>query len=156
VIALLAIAWAAPDRAAPVHFERVDILSEDPGTWLVDDAPRVALSPRLTALRWLEQVKVSAAIPRASLVIGVSASSQSLSLRRPLSHRVPLYGSVGLTTALGLPRGGLLGAEYWRGPVRIGVGLHAHAGATWARPVWDSWRILPGVGIGLGRSPSPF
>ncbi|MEZ4322964.1 MAG: hypothetical protein R3F61_36195 [Myxococcota bacterium] len=156
VLGLLGVALAAPDRAAAVHFERVDLVSEDPGRWLVDEVPRTLVSPRGTALRWVEQVKVAFAVPRASLVVGASVTSQSVAVRRPLTHRAPVYGQVGVTTALGLPRGVLVGLEAWRGPVRLGIGVHAHANATWARPVYDTWRVLPGVGIGIGRSPSPF
>jgi hypothetical protein len=156
VIALLGLALAAPDRDAFAHLERVDLVSEDPGRWLVDDMPRLAVAPRASLLRWVEQVKLSVAVPRASLVVGASLSSQSISIRRPLTHRAPVFGQVGVTTALGLPRGALVGAEIWRGPVRLGAALQVHAAATWARPVWDSWRVLPGIGIGIGRAPSPF
>lgn len=156
MIALLSLALASPDRDALAHLERIDLVSEDPGSWLVDEVPRVGVAPRATAMRWLEQVKVSGAIPRASLVIGASLASQSVAVRRPLTHRAPVYGQVGVTSALGLPRGVLAGAEVWRGPVRLGLGLHLVSRATWDRPVWDSWRVLPGVGIGIGRSPSPF
>lgn len=143
-----------PDRPPPrVYLERVDLVSEDPGLWLIDEAPRSGISPRVTALRWLEQVRFGVAIPEASLVVGLSVESQSVMVRRPLLKRAPVYAQVGVGSALGLPRGGLVGIEAWTGPVRFGLGVHAMSDARWARPRWDRWRVVPGVGIGLGRSP---
>ena len=133
--------------------ERVDLFSEEGASWWVDELPRAGASPRAAAIRWLEQIRFVAAVPRASVVLGASLSSQSIAVRRPISRQTPLYLQAGVTTSLGLPRGALVGAEWWHGALRVGVGVHTSSGATWARPVWDGWRVLPAVGIGFGRSP---
>ena len=154
MITLVFATWAA--SPAPVVFDRIDLLSEDPGRWLLDEAPRTAALPGPTGVRWARQVKLSVSIPRASLVLGASLSSQSVSVRRPLTRRAPIYAHGGVTLALGLPRGALVGVEAWRGPVRFGLGLNVLSSATWARPVYDSWGLVPGIGVGIGKAPAPF
>jgi hypothetical protein len=149
----LAASAEAGERRPLLITERVDLFAEDGASWWVDELPRAGASPRAAAIRWLEQVRFVAAVPRASVVLGASLSSQSIVVRRPVSRDTPLYLQGGVTTALGLPRGALVGAEWWHGAMRIGVGVHAYSGATWRRPVYDGWRVLPAVGIGVGRSP---
>ncbi len=146
-------AQAAENRPL-ILAERIDLFAEDGGSWWFDELPRAGASPRAAAIRWLEQVRFVAAVPRVSVVLGASLSSQSIAVRRPISRQTPLYVSAGMTTSLGLPRGALVGAEWWHGSLRVGLGVHAYSGATWSRPVWDGWRVLPAVGIGLGRSPA--
>lgn len=155
MIALASLAWATvPDREpAKIRLERIDLISEDPGTWLIDEIPRSTVAPRSAALRWMEQIRFGVVIPDASLVVGVSVASQSIAFRRPLLKRAPVYAQAGISTSLGLPRGGLVGVEAWTGPVRFGLGVHAMSQARWARPRWDQWRVVPGVGIGFGQSP---
>lgn len=144
----------APSSAAPfVRTERIDLLSEDPGTFLFDDLPRAAYTPRSTVLRYLEQVRFVATVPRYSLVFGASVAAQSVSYRFRVHPSAPIYGSAGVSTKLFLPRGVLLGAETWAGPIRLGLGLHVHSDATWSRPDYTRWHAQPGVGIGLGRQP---
>jgi len=154
VIAVIFAAWAG--SPAPVVFDRIDLISEDPGRWLLDEAPRMTALPGATGVRWARQIKLSVAIPRASLVLGASLTSQSVSIRRPLTRRAPIYAHGGPTLALGLPRGALVGVEAWRGPVRFGLGLNVLSSATWARPVYDSWAVVPGIGVGIGQPPAPF
>lgn len=140
--------------AAPfVRTERIDLISEDPGTFVFEDLPRTAYTPRSTVLRWLEQVRFVATVPRYGLVFGASVASQSVSHRFRVLPDAPVYGSVGVSTKLFLPRGVLLGAETWAGPVRLGIGLHVHTDATWSRLDYTRWHAQPGIGIGLGRRP---
>lgn len=147
-------ALTGPALAAPfVRTERIDVLSEDPGTFVFDDLPRAAYTPRSTVLRWLEQVRFVATVPRYSLVLGASVASQSISYRFQVHPKAPVYGSAGIVTKLFLPRGLQLGAETWAGPVRLGVGLQVHSDATWARPDYTRWHAQPGIGIGIGRKP---
>lgn len=149
--------WLSAALAAPfVRTERIDLISEDPGTWALEDLPRLGYSPRSAALRWLEQVRFVAELPRFNVVLGASVASQSISYRFRITPRAKIYASAGLTTRLGLPRGVLLGAETWAGPVRLGLGLHLASDARWADPNWSQWRALPGIGIGLGRAPTVF
>lgn len=142
--------------ATPVaRFERVDLFAED-APWWTDDLPRVAVTPRFTALRWAEQVRAVVALPRASLVLGVAAGRQSVAVRRPLTRRAPVYASAGLSSSLGLPTGATGAVEAWGGPVRVALGLGVDSGASWARPVWDGWRPVVGLGVGIGRTPLPW
>lgn len=151
MIPLLAAALAAP----VARFERVDLFAED-APWWTDDLPRMGVTPRFTALRWAQQVRAAVALPRASLVLGVSAGRQSIALRRPLTRRAPVFASAGLTSSLGLPTGACASVEGWTGPVRVALGLGVESGASWARPVWDGWRPVVGLGLGVGRRPLPW
>ena len=152
MILLLAAALAAP----LIRTERVDLFSEEAGSLWIDDLPRIGIAPRITAIRWLEQVRFAAEIPRLNLVLGASVGSQSVSWRQRVTPRSRIYGSVGVTTRLGLPRGLLVGIETWAGPLRLGAGVHAYADASWARPSWNKWTVRPGLGIGFGRAPRVF
>ena len=152
MIALLSVALAEP----VVQLERVDLFSEQATGFWIDDVPRLGVGPRVTGLRWAEQVSVAVDFPRASVVLETSLARQSLRLRRPLSHRFPVYVSGAVITHLGLPAGAGGGAEVWLGPLRLGGGLYGESRASWARPTWDHWRLLPGIGVGLGRSPMRF
>lgn len=143
--------------AAPVfRTERIDLFSEEAGSLWIEDLPRIGVAPRITAIRWLEQIRFAAEIPRLKLVLGASVGSQSVSWRTRFTPRSKIYGSVGVTTRLGLPRGLLVGVETWAGPVRFGAGVHAFAEASWARPTWTRWTVHPGLGIGFGRAPKVF
>lgn len=150
--------WVATGFAAEpaVMVERIDLFSDEAMDFWLDDAPRLGVGPRATAVRWLEQVSVVTAFRRASLVVSLSVQRQSVRVRRPLSNRFPFYASGGLITHLGLPAGAAGGVEYWAGPVRIGVALRAESSASWARPTWNHWRVLPGIGVGVGDSPMTF
>ena len=149
MIALLALAHAAP----LVRTERVDLFSEDPGSFVFHDLPRIGATPRSTAIRWVEQVRFVATMPRHGLVFGASIAAQSVSYRFRLHPSAPVYASAGISTRLFLPRGLLLGAETWAGPVRLGLGLLVHTDATWKRLDYTHWTAQPGIGIGIGRKP---
>ena len=137
--------------AAPVRFERVDLISEDPGFWVNYDAPRFSSSPRVAVLRFLFQVKPVFAMPIDGLKVGISLSSQSVVYERPLARS--FHWNLGLQTSLLLPRGFTAGVAWWGGPVRVGLGVSAVSSATWKRPDWTVWEAIPTVGLGVGRSP---
>lgn len=138
--------------AAPVGLDRVDLVSEDNPTWLVDDLPRVGDTPRATAVRFVEQVEPVWFTPIDGLTVGTSVRTQSLQWERPASPALGVYGSMALLTRLGLPSGARIGAALRRGPVRIGASLTLLSSASWSRPDWSVWRPLPALGVGVGRS----
>ena len=151
------IGWlaAAALAAAPVGLDRVDLLAEAPGLWVSQELPRLALTPRVAGVRWLTQVQPVLWTPVRGLQVGVSAQAQSLLLERPVLPYAGVHATAGLVTRAGLPSGLLLGAAWRPGKVRLGLSAVLLSGATWARPHWRSWRLLPGVGLGLGRDPRP-
>lgn len=159
MIAWLAVASAI---AAPrFGVDRVDVLSEDPGLWLADEAPRLGTATSSSALRFVEQLKISWQLPVDGWFVGTSLASQSVVVERPvwtLSHADPASGLLvtgGLQTKALLPRGALVGVAWRHGPVRVGLSLNAVSSASWARPDWTVWRVLPGLGVGFGRAWRP-
>jgi hypothetical protein len=151
--AMTALVLAA--QPAGVRWERVDVLSEDPGLWLHQEAPRLAGEPATAGVRWLSQVKGVWSTPWRGLSFGVSLGSQSLVYEHPLVPRARLSLSAGLQTRLLLPRGALLGLAWRVGPVRVGLSLSLFTYATWSRPRYRYWSALPTLGLGFGRSPDP-
>ena len=137
---------------SPLRFDRVDLISEDPGLWVNDDLSRLEHIPRLGAVRYLSQVKVVLELPSEGIYFGSSISSQSLSAERLIVSKLPIYGYAGIQAGLLLPRGIVGGLAYREGPLRVGVGFSGLSSATWRRPDWTVWTWLPSVGIGFGRS----
>lgn len=134
---------------APVRFDRVDLLSETSGTWLHDELPRSPDSPRVVALRWVEQVQPVIALPPAGLQLGLALRTQSIRYERSLDGG-PWALNGGVQLGALLPNGLVGGAAWRRGPVRIGVSMSAVSRASWANPSWTGWRWLPTLGVGLG------
>lgn len=157
MIALLsAAALAGSVGLDEVGFDRIDLLSEDPGAFLDEHVARFGASPTVTSIRYAEQLKVVLRTPVRHLHLGLSVASQSLVVEPPLRWGLGL--TAGVQTRLALPRGGIVGVHYRRGPLRLGLSANLLSGATWTRPDWSQWRVLPGVGIGLGparRGPRP-
>lgn len=147
MIAWLGIAWAAP-----VQLDRVDLLSESPGTWLPYEAPRLATAPGVSALRWVAQV--SPVVSVGNVELSASLSAQSVAVRAPLlADRV--FADVGVVTRAFLPVGGRVGVAWRPGPLRFGLSLVALADATWVRTDYRSWTLLPALGLGIGRDLRP-
>lgn len=144
---------AAAALAAPIRLDRVDLLSEAPATWLSDEAPRLRHTTTVPVIRWVEQVTVAVGLPE-GVEVDLSLAAQSLRLERPLPWADLAVGG-GVTTRLGLPTGALLGASWRPGPVRLGLSAVLLSDASWARPEWSRWRLLPGVGIGIGPDRRP-
>jgi len=143
-----------------VQFERVDVISEDPGLWLSTEAPRLTADPLTPAIRLLMQVKPVWRTPVKGLSFGISLSSQSLVYEYPILQSVHpvlksarLSVSVGLQTRLLLPRGALLGVSWWMGPVRLGAGVSAFSEASWNDINYLTWTVIPTVGLGFGFAP---
>ncbi len=143
---------AAALAAMPVDFDRVDVISEDPGLWLNYDLPSARAYPLAPTLRFVEQVKpVLKIVPVEGLYAGISMQSQSISYERAFLPQYGLAWSAGVQTRLLLPTGvfGGLAWRVWR--MRFGLGVSAFSSASWVRPDWTSWRVLPTLGVGIGR-----
>ncbi|MBN1209365.1 MAG: hypothetical protein JXB05_31225 [Myxococcaceae bacterium] len=154
---MLALVTALVLAAEPsgVRWERVDVLSEDPGLWLHQELPRLGVDALTPTVRFLTQVKGVWSTPVRGLDFGVSLGSQSLVYEYPLLPRANLALSLGLQTRLLLPRGALVGVAWRAGPVRLGLGLSVFSEATWSRVDYSYWTALPTLGLGFGRSPEP-
>jgi hypothetical protein len=152
MLALVAVAVLAA-QPAPVRLERVDVLSEDSGLWLHQEAPRLLVDPLTPAVRFLTQVKLVWSTPVRGLDFGVSLSSQSLVYEHPLVPEANLSLSVGVQTRLLLPHGALVGLAWRAGPVRLGLGLSVFSEASWSRVDYRYWTVLPTLGLGFGHGP---
>jgi hypothetical protein len=140
--------------ASPVKLDRVDLLSEDTGTFLNYELGAAGTYPTKTAVRFVTQVKPVLEVPAwEGWTLGISLSSQSVVYEKPLSVR-NLYWTGGIQSALFLPRGALVGVAYRPGRWRFGLSCSAVSGATWARPAgYGQWTVLPSLGIGVGGKP---
>lgn len=138
--------------AAPVSLERVDLLSEDPGTWLNYEAPQLQLATAdMAAVRFVAQLKPVFTTPVQGLYVGTSLTSQSLVYESPLSEGPDIYVTAGLQTRLLLPAGVLMGVAWRGGPLRVGLSVSMLSEATWVRPSWSSWTVMPSLGLGIVR-----
>lgn len=151
------IGWlaAAALAGAPIGIDRVDVLAEAPALWVSQELPRFTLTPRVGAVRFLTQVQPVVWTPLDGLQLGLSLQAQTLLYERPVLPHAGLHVTGGLVTRAGLPAGLQLGAAWRPGKVRLGLSAVALSGASWARPDWTTWRLLPGVGLGFGRDPRP-
>ena len=132
-------------------FDRVDVLSEEPATWVNHELPLIDVNFTTTAIRWAEQIKPVVSLPMRHFYAGASISSLSLVYERPLIPAHELYWGAGVHTRWLLPRG-LFGGLAWRySYFRLALGAIALSGTAWARPDWSHWLILPTIGIGIGR-----
>jgi hypothetical protein len=154
MLALVAAVVLAAEPAG-VRFERVDVLSEDPGLWLYQEAPRLGVDPVTPTVRFLTQVKAVWTTPVPGLGFGVSLASQSLVYEYPLVREAHLSLSLGLQTRLLLPRGAMAGLAWRAGPVRLGVSLSVFSEASWSRVDYGQWTVLPTLGLGFGPTPPP-
>jgi hypothetical protein len=145
----------AASLTGQVRFERVDVLSEDTGQWLNQNAPRLLVEPLTPSVRFLFQIKPVFTTPVRGLSFGLSIASQSLVYEYPLVESLRLSLSVGVQTRLLLPRGALVGLAWRYGPVRIGAGLSVFSEASWANIDYRAWTVLPTVGLGFGPGPAP-
>jgi hypothetical protein len=154
---MLALVAALVLAAEPtgVRWERVDVLSEDPGVWLHHDVWRLRVDRLTPVVRFVSQVKGVWSTPVRGLGFGVSLGSQSLVYEYPLLPRANLALSMGLQTRLLLPHGALVGVAWRAGPVRLGLSLSVFSEATWSRLNYQYWTALPTLGLGFGRSPEP-
>ena len=139
-------------EASEFGFDRVDVVSEDPGVWLNYDLPTIGSYPIRPALRFIEQIKLVLTTPAEDLYVGLSLSSQSVVLEREIPGVAGLRWTVGVQTRALVPRGGFGGLAYRIGVFRFAAGASVASAAAWANLSWTSWSILPTVGIGIGRT----
>lgn len=133
-------------------FDRVDLISEDPGTWLNDDLPMVKVNGIATALRFVTQIKTVIQLPVENLYLGLSLQSQSLAYEAPLVKGGAFFWSVALQTRYLMPTGAFAGLAWRCSRIRLAAGVSAASSASWARPNWSHWSVVPTLGIGVGRA----
>lgn len=153
VVLFAALLGASPARAIGFGFgfDRVDVVSEDPGHWLNYDLPTVSSYPLRPAFRFIEQIKLVLTTPADDLYVGMSLASQSAVLERGVPGVPGLHWTVGLQTRAFLPRGIFGGLAYRTGRLRFGLGISAASAAAWSNLSWASWALLPTIGVGIGR-----
>lgn len=155
---ILSVVAASLTLAAPVRFDRVDVLSDDAATFLNDDLTLMTAYPAAVAGRFLEQVKPVFTLPVEGLYAGISIASQSVSFEGPLWKSQDgrgLFWTASVHTRLLLPYGVHAGVAWRWGPLRVGLGASASSQATWARPAWGEWLVLPALAVGLGPNVAP-
>ncbi|MFE8600738.1 hypothetical protein KYC5002_34810 [Archangium violaceum] len=154
----LSLVAAGLTLAAPVRLDRVDVLSEDSGTFLHYEVPMAPAYPAMTALRFVTQVKVVLALPVSGLYAGASIASQSLSYEGPLWRSEDgrgLFWTASVHTRLLMPYGAHAGVAWRFGSMRLGLGASASSEASWARPAWTEWKVLPTLALGFGPNVAP-
>lgn len=140
---------AEPERPA-FGFDRVDILSEDPGTWLLDEVKMLGHNTTTAIMRGVWQVKVHFTLPVEHLTLGLSLASQSIAWEQLLLPEVGLGFVAGVSTRLLLPNG-VFGGAIWRwSRLRVSLGINLHSGASWSHLDYSYWRITPAIGLGVG------
>jgi hypothetical protein len=146
---LIGVALAQED---PLRFRwaRIDVLSEDPGFWLNDQAPVLLDDPLVGFGEWAQQVKVVLGTPVLGLTVGASIESQSIHYERPIFGFQSVLWGGGLQTSLGLPRGVWVNVAWQQRFFRAALALSTVADISW----WDlesrRIRFLPTIGIGFG------
>jgi hypothetical protein len=139
--------------ASGLKFDRVDLLSGSSASFLVDDLPRISLDPAATTLRFVGQV--APVIASKHVELSSSLSVQYAGLRAQVLPAAGLWVDGGLVARGLLPVGARAGLALRWGPVRVGFGACAEAGASWTSPSWERWTWRPSVGIGVGRTLRP-
>ena len=150
---MIALALLTLTHASELRLDRVELIAEDPGTWLNYEAPQLAQYPVKGVIRFVTQVRPVFETPVEHLYVGLSVSSQSVVYEHPFVEDLPFTWSAGVQTGLLLPRGAVATVAWRGGPVRLSVGVSAVSGATWARPDYSEWDVLPTIGVGLVRRP---
>ncbi len=144
MIGLLAMVLCA--SAGPLA--RVEIVADDPGTFLIHELPMIGARPGATLLHGLAQVQpVWKAGP---LTVGTSIAAITVQGELPLTTLADgeLAGLAGIQTRLGLPVGTLLGLSWTRDALWLDLAASIRADASWARPEWSTWSALPTIGVG--------
>lgn len=142
---------AEPAEGPSFGFDRVDVISEGPGTWLHYDVPLITAYPAATALRYVEQVSVVFQLPVKGLYAGAAISGQTLVYEGALMEQLGLRWTAGLQTRLLFPTGLQAGLAWRHGRLRVGLSLSAFTDGGWAHPQGFAIQVLPTLGIGIGR-----
>ncbi|HVE83429.1 MAG TPA: hypothetical protein VND93_11300 [Myxococcales bacterium] len=156
----LALALAAEPQATPAPappaapawsagFDRVDLISEEIGTFLNYDVLELPVYPTKPAVRFVEQVKVVFRLPWQGLYAGASIESQSLTYEHPIGPR-GLFLTGGVVTRLLFPRGAIAGVAYRIGSFRFGLSASAFTSGSWSAPGSFQWTVFPSLGVGIG------
>jgi hypothetical protein len=154
-LALALAADPAPAAAVPeapgwtAGFDRVDLLSEDIGTFLSYDLMELPVYPLKPAVRFVEQAKVVFRLPWQGFHVGASIASQSLVYEHPVGPK-GLHLTGGLVTRLLFPRGLLAGVAYRFGHFRVGLSVSAFSSGSWSAPGSFQLTVLPSLGLGVG------
>jgi hypothetical protein len=146
----LLLAASEPAETPSFRFDRVDLISEEPGTWLHYDVPLVGAYPLATLLRFVEQVKPVFQLPVKGLYVGTSISTQSLVYEGALMEQMGLSWTVGLQTRLLFPTGLHAGVAWRFSRLRVGLSLSAFTNGGWGRPDGFTVQFLPTLGVGIG------
>lgn len=133
--------------ASAATLDRVELLSDDPGTFAFDELPMLAARPGATGLRFIAQVQPVLRFD-SGVTVGASVSSLTVGWETRPDEK-GLGGLVAVPTRLGLPAGLVLAGSWRWGPVWVDVGMRATSGATWVRPGWSDTRIGPTIGLGF-------
>jgi len=129
-----------------LQLDRVEVIADDPGTYLTDEVPLLAARPGGTLLRGVAQVQPVLGWGE-HFTLGLSLSSITPGLE--VSTGTDGLGLlVAMPTRLGLPSGALIAATWRRGPLWADIGMRAASGATWHAPQYSDLRVAPTVGIG--------
>lgn len=142
--------WTALALAAPISLDRVDLIAAGPGTFVNYDVPVAGSDVTRTAIRFVEQVQPVWRTPVDNLYVGTSIASQSIIWDAPLAE-TPLNYVVALETSLLAPRGARAGVATLLGPVRVEAGVSAISPSGWARFDYNTWTVMPTLGVGLQR-----
>lgn len=136
------------ERTWGFGFDRVDILSEAPGTFLNWDLPMFGVEWQVKTLRFLQQVTVVYRLPWEGFHMNLSIATQSLTYE----HRIAggLFVTGGVQTRLLFPSGANLGVAYRVGVLRVGLSASMTTGGSWSGPAMFVPQFLPALGIGIG------
>ena len=136
--------------SAEVKLTRIELLSEDPGTWLHYELPMAGSRPVTAAVRLLEQVQPVWQSPWQHVLIGTSLTVQTIQLERPIGE-LHMQWSTGIQTALLCPKG-VVGAVHWQWRrIHLSVGVSLDSNASWQHRNWTQWTLLPTAGFGISR-----
>ncbi len=137
------------------HLDRIEVVSDDPGTFVYDELPMLRARPGATGLRALAQVQPVIGVGR-FVTVGVSLTALTPAVE--LSDDQTGFGAVlAMPTRLGLPTGAIIAGSWRQGPLWLDVGLRAHTGASWLVPAGGDLRVGPTIGLGwvpAGQRPS--
>ena len=152
---LLWLLGSAPTASAGIQLQRLEILADDPGTFLHWELVMLGARPGITAVRFLEQVQPVWRTPWPQLMLGTSLSSQSLTWEQPFTAGSSWGWRGGIQTQTLLPRGLIL-AGWWRGQhLELAGGLSLLSGASWSQPDWRHWQPILTLGLSLVRPDTP-
>ena len=139
--------WLALGVASAATLDRVELLADDPGTFVSDELPLLAARPGTAGLHFVAQVQPVVRFD-SGLTVGASLSAWTVGWETRPDAR-GLGGLVAVPTRLGMPAGLVVAGSWSRGLLWVDVGLRAASGASWVDPSWRDVRVGPTVGLGV-------